>query len=332
MASESDLEPIAPSEAVDLYIDYKETNCANSTVRSARYRLKPFVEWCEQNGIENLNDITGRDAHRFRMWRKETGDLKPITLRGHQSTLRIFFRWAESIEAVQEGLYDKILVPRVGHGERNRERMLSPEQAEEILAFLDRFHYASIEHLVIGMMWETAFRIGTTVSIDVDDIDMNGQTIYLKHRPDEGTPLKNGKGGERPVAISDDLTAIISDHIENRRIDKTDEYGRMPLLTTTEGRMHRSTLRNVIYEATAPHFRDKECPGCEQGKSAKCDEAANPHAIRRGSITNLLSKDIPVEVVSDRANVSRDVLDEHYDERSVKRKLEQRREYLDDLY
>lgn len=67
MANESDLEPIAPSEAVDLYIDYKETNCANSTVRSARYRLKPFVEWCEQNGIENLNDITGRDAHRFRM-------------------------------------------------------------------------------------------------------------------------------------------------------------------------------------------------------------------------------------------------------------------------
>jgi hypothetical protein len=40
---------------------------------------------------------------------------------------------------------------------------------------------------------------------------------------------------------------------------------------------------------------------------------------------------LPRAVVSDRANVSEEVLDKHYDQRSEKEKMEQRREYLDDL-
>lgn len=64
---------------------------------------------------------------------------------------------------------------------------------------------------------------------------------------------------------------------------------------------------------------------------AKCDEAVSPHAIRRGSITHFLSQDVPVEIVGDRMDVSRDVLDKHYDKRSEEVKLEQRRGYLDKI-
>ena len=63
----------------------------------------------------------------------------------------------------------------------------------------------------------------------------------------------------------------------------------------------------------------------------KCPEAVSPHAIRRGSIMHYLAKDVPTEVVSDRMNVSRDVLDQHYDKRSEEGKLEQRRGYLENV-
>lgn len=57
----------------------------------------------------------------------------------------------------------------------------------------------------------------------------------------------------------------------------------------------------------------------------------SPHAIRRGSITHYLSEDVPVEVIGDRMNVSRDVLDKHYDKRSEDVGLEQRRGYLENV-
>jgi len=44
-----------------------------------------------------------------------------------------------------------------------------------------------------------------------------------------------------------------------------------------------------------------------------------------------LNSDVPEQVVSARANVSTAVLDEHYDRRTERKKMEQQRTYLDDV-
>jgi hypothetical protein len=44
-----------------------------------------------------------------------------------------------------------------------------------------------------------------------------------------------------------------------------------------------------------------------------------------------LTCDVPVEIVGDRMDVSRKVLDKHYDRRSEQVKVEQRRRYLDNI-
>jgi hypothetical protein len=57
----------------------------------------------------------------------------------------------------------------------------------------------------------------------------------------------------------------------------------------------------------------------------------SPHAVRRGAITHWLNSDVPEPVVSARANVSTAVLDEHYDRRTEREKMEQRRKYLNQI-
>jgi hypothetical protein len=90
-------------------------------------------------------------------------------------------------------------------------------------------------------------------------------------------------------------------------------------------------MRRIVYNVTAPCYLGEECPNCTDDPDAKCLEAVTPHAVRRGSITHFLTSDVPVQVVGDRMDVSRKVLDKHYDRRSEEVKLEQRRSYLDNI-
>ena len=53
--------------------------------------------------------------------------------------------------------------------------------------------------------------------------------------------------------------------------------------------------------------------------------------IRRGGITHHLKNDIPIPMVSDRCDVSPDILEKHYDQWSELEKMEQRRNYLDSI-
>jgi hypothetical protein len=59
--------------------------------------------------------------------------------------------------------------------------------------------------------------------------------------------------------------------------------------------------------------------------------SVSAHTLRRGGITHALSEEWPMKAVGNRANVSEQVHKKHYDQRSAKEKMEQRREYLDRL-
>ena len=327
----SELEPIEPRTAQQLYLDHKASLCTDKTVRSHEYRLDFFLAWCADNGIDNMNDLSGRNLHEYRLWRKEDGGLNKITMQTNMSTLRVFLKWCGSIEAVETNLYDKVLVPQVRGQEGQRDIMLEAERAEEILQHLSKYRYASREHVLFALLWETGMRIGAVRSLDVRDVNLKDRCLDIAHRPETGTTLKNAQGGERLVAISADLVELLRDYMENTRIETTDEYDRSPLLSGRQGRISRSTIRRRVYKHTAPCYLNMPCPDCEGDSDAKCPEGVNPHAIRRGSITHCLTCDVPVEIVGDRMDVSRKVLDKHYDRRSEQVKVEQRRRYLDNI-
>jgi len=328
---QSGLEPIEPRKARELYLDHKRTAYTEATVRDHSYQTESLVEWCEENGVDNLNDLTGRDIQELRLWRKEAGDINVLTLNKYMSATRVFLKWCASIEAVQTELHEKVMIPRVSPPEQRADEIIKPDTAKEILAYLDRFHYASLDHVLFALLWETGMRLGAVRGVDVPDVEIREERVLLRHRPDRDTNLKNGSRGERPVAITSELAAVVDEYVDRRRRDVTDEYGRAPLFASRQGRMSRATLRRHVYEITAPCFRNEYCKGCSSDSDPKCEDSVSPHAIRRGSITYYLAEDVPVEVVSGRMNVSRDVLKKHYDCRTEDQKLEQRRGFLEEV-
>jgi integrase len=215
-------------------------------------------------------------------------------------------------------------------------------RGEEIVAHLDRFEYASIEHVVWLLLTETGVRMGAVRALDVEDYrpDADHPHLQLVHRPETDTPIKNGPRGERRIGFSAEVCAAVDDYLEHQRPDVTDEHGRKPLLATGRGRVSTSTIRRYVYKWSRPCVLGRECPhdrdpdGCEAVDvdcASGCPSSVTPHPIRRGYITHLLQAGVPVDVVSDRCNVSPKVIDRHYDVRSEEDKMRQRREVLDEV-
>lgn len=130
--------------------------------------------------------------------------------------------------------------------------MLEAEDAETMLAYLERYKYASLRHVTASLLWHTMVRMGAARGLDVRDYDPENQSLRLRHRPDTGTPLKNKERGERMLAISGDFCLVLDDWLRERRPDVTDEHGCRPLLATSYGRVASGTIRKFCYQLTRP--------------------------------------------------------------------------------
>ncbi|QLD90375.1 site-specific integrase [Natronomonas salina] len=335
-----DLEPIEPQAAVELYLADREREVASSTLRSHRSRLQFFVKWCEEEGITNLNELTGRDLNEYRIWRRNDGDLAPASENCQMDTLRVFLRWLESIEGVPKDFHENVWSPAIDRTDEARDVMLDPEDAEEVLSYLETYYYASLDHVLLSLLWQTMMRRGAAHGLDVRDYHREDQCLEILHRPETDTPIKNGQRGERLIALTGWQCSLLDDWLQDRRPDVADEHGRRPLLATAQGRIATSTIgkkcyqwtRPCVYSNDCPHDRDPDdCEAMDTGHASKCPSSVSSHPFRRGSITHHLNEEIPETAVGDRANVSQDVLERHYDQRTKREKMEQRRQYLDRL-
>lgn len=334
----NDLEPIDPRTAKEMYLDDRRHEVAEATLQAHDYRLKQFVQWCEQEEIRDLNEFSGRDIHRFRVKRRDDDGLATATMKGQLATLRMFMRFCASIDAVEPGLDEKIILPTTTEDDA-REEMLDTTRAQKVLDHLERYRYATLEHALIATLWETGLRIGAATGLDVDDYDPEEQYLELVHRPARGTSLKNRSKGERLVAVSDTVCRILDDWLEVNHPRVEDEHGRDPLFATQRDRLSKNRGRTIAYQYTrpciysgnCPHDRDIEtCDALPTSQAHACPSALSPHPIRRGSITHHLQEETPKPVIGSRMDLGMDVLDRHYDQRTKLEKLRKRRQYLPD--
>lgn len=340
----TELEPLHPEEAVSWYLDDRSSELNHATLTSHRARLTTFAEWLVDRDVDNLNDLSGRDLSRYKTWR---GDgLQKASLKGQLATVRVFLRWAASVDAVPELLYEKVQLPSMSKGEGSRDEMVTREEARAIRDHVSTYRYGSLWHVFVELLL-CGIRVGSIHSLDVDDYQVSeesdGMKLCLRHRPDAETTLKNGEEAERDIAVTTTTATVLDDWLANKRPDVEDEHGREPLVATEQGRAAKQTLRNLSYKLSRPCFYQGDCPhdrdpdDCDAtvrggAHAHRCPSSKSPHPWRRGVITRLLqNEDAPDDAVTGRYDVSHDVLDKHYDRRSNEEKMESRRKWAESL-
>ena len=331
-----------PQEAVDKY--FQTRNLVAGTEYTHHSSLNNhFVVWCKDvRGIDDMSELTGNDLADYRVWRREKAPtkvkkLRPKSEETQQKILRVFIKRCEMWDFVTPGLHEYVLVPKVDRKDEVRNEILDSQTAKRILDWLGRYEYASLHHVIWLLYAESGARLGGIHSLDVSDYVPERDEGYLKlrHRPEEGTTLKNGEEGERDVSITLGLCEVLEDYLEDKRVDQTDEYGRAPLLTTSYGRVSKSTIRTYFYAWTRPCVIGMECPygrdpnECDAAKrnnwAYRCPDTLSTHPIRKGYITAELKTGVPKMLLSERCDVSEEILDKHYDHRTEQEKMKARR-------
>lgn len=329
----SDAPDLTPQEAVDRWLRNRKPGVTDQTLSTFRYRLKLFVDWCEREGIDEINDIGGWDVDEYQLERAD--EAKKITLNKELGTLRQFLEYCHNIGLVEETVPKAVEQPSVTKQDRVREVKLDSVEAEGLLAHFRTApsQRATRGHALLEVLWHVGCRVGGVHSLDVRDFDADEQFLRFEHRPETGTTLKKGLDGERYVGLLDEPTRMLQAYLEHAREDISDEYGRQPLFPSREGRPQKATLRNWTGLATVP-CAHRECPhgnqpqSCEwlsQSKVSQCPSSRAPHHVRSGSITWQLSRGVPIEVVAKRVNASVDTIETYYDQEDPRRELEHRR-------
>ncbi|WP_394743057.1 tyrosine-type recombinase/integrase [Natronococcus roseus] len=338
--------PLTMDEAFDKHIEICESeDYAEETIYAHRSRLGMFLGWLDENtSVAETADLNRRHLQDYRIHRKKS--VNKVTLKSDMDTIRVFVRNMEDYEAIHPGLHEYVRSPSLEGDEGQRSDHLPFERGEQIQENLRKYHWASVEHVLFELLWNTGMRIGTAHSLDEDDFCEEEKAMRLRHRPESGTTLKNGEPGERTVGIADVVCDAISDYLENpeRPDDPVDEYGRKPLFASPNGgRYHKNTLRNFVYAVTRPCVTEDGCPhedydaeSCQAARNnndaCKCPSSKAPHALRSGALTRQIKNEVPKSLISDRADVSEDVLDDHYAELSEEEQMELRRDWFDEEY
>lgn len=286
-------------------------------------------------------ELSTRDVRKFQLRRRE--EVGVNTEKTLMDTLRVFLRWCERIDAVQPGLWKCAKPPNVPDEKKASDRALHREEAQPILDHLAKYEYASIEHVAWLLLVETGVRLGALRALDVEDYRSDCEPSYVEvvHRPETGTPIKNGSEGERWIGLSDEACEIVDDYLAHQRPDVTDSYGREPLFATAQGRVAKTTIRKYIYKWSRPCEIGLECPhdrvpeectaATDVDRASKCPSSLTPHPIRRGYITYLLLSGVEIGVVCARCNVSPAIIEQHYDVRSEEDKMRQRQDVLREI-
>ena len=336
--------PSAPSDlsirdARDRFLEEYRVDSTERTVRSYENRLTRFCEWCEEEQIERVGDLSGWLLDEYR---RSLSEDSPVTVKGKMMAVKQLLGYLERIEAVDDGLEDKVPIPTLSAEDERSEVKLAPDDARALIAAYrdSAARYGTVEHATLEVFWFTGCRMSGLRALDLDDYDSDTGTVRFRNRPQTETRLKNGADGERPVGLPSEVVDILDTYIARERPEKRDDHGRRPLFACRQGRPSDTTVRNWTYLAThpclhthCPHGRERQtCRYRQRNFASQCPSSRSPHQVRTGSITWQLNCGMPIEDVAERVNSAPDTIRRHYDVASGEEKLEQRRrKYLENL-
>ena len=105
---------------------------SDSSQYNIKSALKQFLEFCDQEGVKELDNIDAFLISDYRLERME--EVSENTVYNNLTALRKFIRWCEGWGLIHDDLAENMIIPT--DRDTSRDTTLSPERVEDILSYL----------------------------------------------------------------------------------------------------------------------------------------------------------------------------------------------------
>ncbi len=175
---------------------------AERTVRSRRFNVNAFIDFCGERSIAVVKDVTRGVVERYQhhVFQKATAKGAQLSFRSQCELLiavKAFFSWAAEEHVV---LADPAASMRLPRRERRLPRhVLTHEEAERILAVPNVTTPLGIrDRAILEVLYSTGIRRSELLHLVIEDLDLARGTLFVglgKGRKDRVVPI-----GERAIA------------------------------------------------------------------------------------------------------------------------------------
>jgi integrase/recombinase XerD len=166
-------------------IDRQAAGLARCSVKFYRQHLHPFHTYCNDNGVQLVQDIAPDLLRRYFLNLGESHN--PGGVHAHYRSLRAFFRWLANEEIMHPQWRNPML--KVKPPKVNLEP-LEPISLEDVRALVDTCEHGTFagerDRAVLLFLLDTGARASEACSVKLDDVDLNTGEVIIRY----------GKGGK----------------------------------------------------------------------------------------------------------------------------------------
>jgi len=252
------------STLYERYLKHRR-NRSPATIAQYKRTIPVFLTFADRNNATYPDELTTDLVDR---WVDEYLDMydADATVYTYTKNVRAWLKWIHRRDHCEESVYRILDKKELGLTPAARDEAIPKPEAKVLLSKLRTQRFGTALHALVELTWNTGMRIGEIHSLDLTDFESSDNELTVRHRPDEGTRIKNGRerddapgDGERNLILHPDVVDALSDYIQFERIEMRDAFERDPLFTTQHGRATIHSARNVPRCVESNHSDDYNC-------------------------------------------------------------------------
>jgi integrase/recombinase XerD len=172
------------SDALDLFLlDARARSLAKNTITTYRFKLSPFVDWCESKELTVLGEVTSVHLRQFIIALQQK-DISSRTRYNIAKTVKTFFNFCVTETLIDKSPFDRVKLPRL-------EKKIHPALAQEEIKQILKACRNQRDRAICYVLLDSGLRASELLALNGEDIDMQTGVVTVKL----------GKGGKDRVTL-----------------------------------------------------------------------------------------------------------------------------------